>query len=136
GFQPTIFVLGKLKLLFSTPIGVVGGLETHPTAVLLGAFSVVRRLPRFFLTKKSRNDGIFFIVGSQQKQARQRAEDSINNTARRSNAAWFCCESTITSLSLVELCFRQPETFFRETIPQKNAPIFKGAFVYQSTIIT
>ncbi|MBR0129516.1 MAG: hypothetical protein IJM09_06850 [Neisseriaceae bacterium] len=35
------------------------------------------------------------IVGSQQKQARQRAEDSINNTARRSNAAWFCCESTI-----------------------------------------
>ena len=38
-----------------------------------------------------------FIVGSQQKQARQRAEDSINNTARRSNAAWFCCESTICS---------------------------------------
>ena len=30
---------------------------------------------------------VFYIVGSQQKQARQRAEDSINNTARRSNAA-------------------------------------------------
>ncbi|MBR3481416.1 MAG: type II toxin-antitoxin system RelE/ParE family toxin, partial [Neisseriaceae bacterium] len=32
--------------------------------------------------------------------ARQRAEDSINNTARRSNAAWFCCESTILLIAL------------------------------------
>ena len=35
------------------------------------------------------------IVGSDQKQTRQRAEDSIDNTARRSNEVWFGYEPTI-----------------------------------------
>ena len=55
---------------------------------------------RFFRQPENLNENRYknnVIVGSQQKQARQQAADNINNTARRSNAAWFCCESTIIS---------------------------------------
>ena len=44
--------------------------------------------------------GRFFIVVSEQKQTKRQVADSINNTARRANAVWFCSETTIFSGSL------------------------------------